>query len=217
MVVDGGAGRRQRLRVPRRSASCAACGADPHGRRASGDWARGRAANGREDRGPRRPADAPRSHRAGAPPRSEAPALSRLSPALPIRRKFSCLARRGRCGRSATRWTFPTTTSSPRRIAKRSWRRRSSRSLVPITTEKDRVRLNRRGAAAARLAAATETFPVRVRFDEPKRLDDADPRRGRRARQRLPAGAAHFARRRESSRLSDAAASTYASCRSTLQ
>ena len=45
-----------------------------------------------------------------------------------------------------------------------------SRDLVPITTEKDRVRLNRRGEAAARLAAATETFPVRIRFDEPRRL-----------------------------------------------
>lgn len=45
-----------------------------------------------------------------------------------------------------------------------------SRSLVPITTEKDRVRLNRRGDAADKLAAATETFPVRVRFEEPRRL-----------------------------------------------
>ena len=32
------------------------------------------------------------------------------------------------------------------------------------------MRLNRRGHAASRLAAATETFPVRVRFDEPRRL-----------------------------------------------
>jgi tetraacyldisaccharide 4'-kinase len=45
-----------------------------------------------------------------------------------------------------------------------------SRDLVPITTEKDRVRLNRGGDAAERLAAATETFPVRVRFEEPRRL-----------------------------------------------
>lgn len=45
-----------------------------------------------------------------------------------------------------------------------------SRDLVPITTEKDRVRLNRRGEAAARLAAGTETLPVRVRFEEPRRL-----------------------------------------------
>ena len=45
-----------------------------------------------------------------------------------------------------------------------------SRDLAPITTEKDRVRLNGRGEAAARLAAATETFPVRVRFEEPRRL-----------------------------------------------
>jgi tetraacyldisaccharide 4'-kinase len=45
-----------------------------------------------------------------------------------------------------------------------------SKGLVPITTEKDRVRLNRAGDAAERLAAATETFPVRVRFEEPRRL-----------------------------------------------
>jgi tetraacyldisaccharide 4'-kinase len=45
-----------------------------------------------------------------------------------------------------------------------------SRDLIPITTEKDRVRLNRAGDAAERLAAATETFPVRVRFEEPRRL-----------------------------------------------
>jgi tetraacyldisaccharide 4'-kinase len=44
------------------------------------------------------------------------------------------------------------------------------RSLVPITTEKDRVRLNRGGDAAERLAAAAETFPIHVRFDEPRRL-----------------------------------------------
>ena len=45
-----------------------------------------------------------------------------------------------------------------------------ARDLVPITTEKDRVRLNGAGDAAERLAAATETFPVTVRFDEPRRL-----------------------------------------------
>ena len=44
------------------------------------------------------------------------------------------------------------------------------RDLVPITTEKDRVRLNGGGEAAAQLAAATETFPVRVSFEEPRRL-----------------------------------------------
>jgi tetraacyldisaccharide 4'-kinase len=44
------------------------------------------------------------------------------------------------------------------------------RDLVPITTEKDRVRLNGGGESAARLAAATETFPVRVSFEEPRRL-----------------------------------------------
>jgi tetraacyldisaccharide 4'-kinase len=45
-----------------------------------------------------------------------------------------------------------------------------ARDLVPITTEKDRVRLGSGGEAAARLAAATEVFPVRVRFEEPRRL-----------------------------------------------
>jgi tetraacyldisaccharide 4'-kinase len=45
------------------------------------------------------------------------------------------------------------------------------RDLVPITTEKDRVRLYGRSGGAERLANATETFPVRVRFDEPKRLE----------------------------------------------
>jgi len=45
-----------------------------------------------------------------------------------------------------------------------------SRDLVPITTEKDRVRLNRRGEAAARLAAITEILPIRIRFAEPRRL-----------------------------------------------
>jgi tetraacyldisaccharide 4'-kinase len=44
------------------------------------------------------------------------------------------------------------------------------RNLVPITTEKDRVRLNRSGDAAERLAAATETLPIHVSFEEPKRL-----------------------------------------------
>lgn len=44
------------------------------------------------------------------------------------------------------------------------------RELVPITTEKDRVRLWHRGGAAEELAAVTETFPIRVRFEEPKRL-----------------------------------------------
>ena len=46
-----------------------------------------------------------------------------------------------------------------------------SRGLVPITTEKDRVRLTRVGDAAERLAAATEVFPIRVRFEEPRRLE----------------------------------------------
>ena len=45
-----------------------------------------------------------------------------------------------------------------------------SRDLVPITTEKDRVRLSGAGEAAARLIATSETFPVRVRFEEPRRL-----------------------------------------------
>jgi tetraacyldisaccharide 4'-kinase len=44
------------------------------------------------------------------------------------------------------------------------------RELVPITTEKDRVRLLGRDGAVERLAQATETFPVRARFAEPQRL-----------------------------------------------
>ena len=44
------------------------------------------------------------------------------------------------------------------------------RDLVPITTEKDRVRLSGRGGAAERLGDATEIFPIRVRFAEPTRL-----------------------------------------------
>lgn len=45
-----------------------------------------------------------------------------------------------------------------------------SRGLVPITTEKDRARLSRGGDAAERLAAAAETLPIHVRFDEPRLL-----------------------------------------------
>jgi tetraacyldisaccharide 4'-kinase len=44
------------------------------------------------------------------------------------------------------------------------------RGLVPITTEKDHVRLFKAGKAAERLAATSETFPIRMRFEEPKRL-----------------------------------------------
>jgi tetraacyldisaccharide 4'-kinase len=44
------------------------------------------------------------------------------------------------------------------------------RDLVPITTEKDRVRLTGMSGSGERLAAATETFPVVVRFEEPRRL-----------------------------------------------
>jgi tetraacyldisaccharide 4'-kinase len=46
----------------------------------------------------------------------------------------------------------------------------NERDLVPITTEKDYVRLLRAGDAAGKLAAASETFPIRMRFEEPKRL-----------------------------------------------
>ena len=42
--------------------------------------------------------------------------------------------------------------------------------LAPITTEKDYVRLRGASEAAGRLGAAAETFPVRIRFEEPKRL-----------------------------------------------
>jgi tetraacyldisaccharide 4'-kinase len=45
-----------------------------------------------------------------------------------------------------------------------------ARDLVPITTEKDRVRLVGIGDAGIRLAAGCETFPIRVRFEEPRRL-----------------------------------------------
>ena len=76
------------------------------------------------------------------------------------------------------------------RSAKRSWRRRSSREPRP-DHDREGPRAAQPAAAPrlARLAAATETFPVRVRFDEPKRLATLIARRGRRARQRLPAGA----------------------------
>lgn len=44
------------------------------------------------------------------------------------------------------------------------------RQLSLITTAKDRARLRGRAGVAARLAAATETLAIRIRFDEPKRL-----------------------------------------------
>jgi tetraacyldisaccharide 4'-kinase len=44
------------------------------------------------------------------------------------------------------------------------------KGLVPITTDKDRVRLSGRGGSAELLAEATETFPIGVRFEEPTRL-----------------------------------------------
>jgi tetraacyldisaccharide 4'-kinase len=44
------------------------------------------------------------------------------------------------------------------------------RELVPITTEKDKARLAGRTGAAERLAAATEVLPIRIRFEEPRRL-----------------------------------------------
>lgn len=46
----------------------------------------------------------------------------------------------------------------------------AGRGLIPIMTEKDRVRLYGRGGPAERLAAASETFPIRVCFEEPRRL-----------------------------------------------
>ena len=45
-----------------------------------------------------------------------------------------------------------------------------ARGLIPITTEKDRVRLYGRDGPAERLCAVTETLPVRVCFDEPRRM-----------------------------------------------
>lgn len=82
-----------------------------------------------------------------------------------------------------------------------------SRGLVPITTEKDRVRLERAGDAAERLAAVTEVFPIRVRFEEPRRLvaliQDAVA-----AHATVQSSARHFAVRSASSRWSEASAST---------
>jgi tetraacyldisaccharide 4'-kinase len=49
-------------------------------------------------------------------------------------------------------------------------REAAQRDLVPITTEKDRARLIGRSGSAQRLAAATEVLPVKVRFEEPRRL-----------------------------------------------
>jgi tetraacyldisaccharide 4'-kinase len=46
------------------------------------------------------------------------------------------------------------------------------RDLVPITTEKDQARLSGRGGPAELLAQAAETFPIRIRFDEPTRLSN---------------------------------------------
>jgi tetraacyldisaccharide 4'-kinase len=83
------------------------------------------------------------------------------------------------------------------------------RDLVPITTEKDRVRLDGRGGAAERLANATETFPIGVRFLEPKRLSaliDDTVRRYRGVYRRADQPRAE--RRSDSSRLSEASAST---------
>ncbi len=94
------------------------------------------------------------------------------------------------------------------RSARRSWRKRSSGTSYPITTEKDRVRLNRAGDAAERLAAAAETFPIHVRFEEPRRLSVLIEDAVGVACRRLPAlPAGHFASRRDSSRLSEAATS----------
>jgi tetraacyldisaccharide 4'-kinase len=63
-----------------------------------------------------------------------------------------------------------------------------ARGLVPITTEKDRVRLYGRGGAAERLCLTTETLPVRVRFEEQRRavglITDAVARYGSAYRKR---------------------------------
>ena len=45
----------------------------------------------------------------------------------------------------------------------------AEKGLVPITTEKDHVRLAG-SEAAEKLKAAAEVFPIRVRFEEPGRL-----------------------------------------------
>ena len=46
------------------------------------------------------------------------------------------------------------------------------KDLVPMTTEKDWVRLDAAGTAAAELMSVSEQFPVTVRFDEQRRLEN---------------------------------------------
>ena len=48
--------------------------------------------------------------------------------------------------------------------------RAAAGKLIPITTEKDLIRLAGRGGAAKRLLEIAEMFPVRVRFEEPRRV-----------------------------------------------
>lgn len=82
-----------------------------------------------------------------------------------------------------------------------------SRGLIPITTAKDRVRLERAGDAAERLAAVAEVFPIRTRFEEPRRLialiQDAVA-----AHTSAQSSARYFALRSANSRWSEASAST---------
>jgi tetraacyldisaccharide 4'-kinase len=82
------------------------------------------------------------------------------------------------------------------------------KDLVPITTEKDRMRLSGRAGAARRLDETTETLPIRIRFDEPLRLktligDALAAHAGVYRRTRMIS-----ALRSDSSRSRDAAAST---------
>jgi len=63
--------------------------------------------------------------------------------------------------------------------------RAAAQGLALITTEKDMARLAGRDGACARLAAAAQTFPIRIVLEEPRRLvaliEEALTGRGRRA------------------------------------
>lgn len=81
-------------------------------------------------------------------------------------------------------------------------------NLVPITTDKDRIRLAGRSGPAEHLSTICETFPVRVVFDEPKRVVSLieGTVAGHRGILRRPPSQAD--RLMESSRRSEASAST---------
>ena len=104
----------------------------------------GSGGKGVQDRGARRTPDASRTHRAGAPPRPEAPALSRLR----RHRRSGEVPRvaRPRPARSIGHtMNFPDHHLFTDAECEAILAEAKSRDLVPITTEKDRVRLNGRG------------------------------------------------------------------------